>query len=186
MAFRSVDSVEARITRGGKRVCESLHTTNRAEAELRLARLLADDPAPARPETFAEACGRLASGARLARLERHVLPACGAYALAALTRSDVRAVLAAMARAGMARSSCGQVLADMRAVCREASEGTPNPCDRIALPREAYVDRRERVRLTDSEFAAFVGRCDDAELVTLAVLSRCIGGLGTSDLLALR
>lgn len=182
----------ARVTVSGRRVCQSLGTTSRAEAELKLARLLAGAE-PSAPETFSEAtrrvCARLARPRRLARLERFALPELGAMAPADIKRDDVHAMLCAMAEQGYARSTIAQVLADVRAILEDlildGRLARPNVASKLPLPRSAKRDRRERVRLSDVEFSAFVGACSDVELVALAVLSRCIGGLRASDLAAL-
>ena len=58
-----------------------------------------------------------------------------------------------------------------------------NVAQRVQLPKNAPVDDRERVILTDAEFEAFMA-CPDvhAELHTMALVSRTLGGARTSDL----
>lgn len=58
-----------------------------------------------------------------------------------------------------------------------------NVARRVQVPKNAPVDDRERVVLTDDEFAAFMA-CPDvcAELHAMALASRTFGGMRTSDL----
>lgn len=58
-----------------------------------------------------------------------------------------------------------------------------NVAKRVQVPRNARVDDRERVVLTDAELEAFMARPDvHAELPAMAQVSRALGRAKTSDL----
>ena len=183
------------------RVCRPLDTDNKAVARIKLARLLETEGAlpndeATRPETFEEAAIRIvhaqkAEGLttwtdRLQRLRQFAFPEFGHLPVTDVRPAHVRAALARGLKSGKARSTIAKVKIDISTVLAELwrDEVLPeNVAQRVQLPKNAPVDDRERVILTDAEFEAFMA-CPDvhAELHTMALVSRTLGGARTSDL----
>jgi integrase len=183
------------------RVCRPLGTDNKAVARLKLARLLEaegtlSNEAAARAETFEEAAERVVKGQqadglstwtdRLQRLKQFAFPEFGHVPVTDVRPTHVRSALARALAAGKSRSTITKVKIDVSTVLAELwrDEMLPeNVAERVQVPKNAPVDRRERVVLTDAEFEAFMA-CPNvgAELHTMALVSRTLGGARTSDL----
>lgn len=189
-----------------QRVMQSLDTTSKALAKQRLDRLLAsDDPTPAeatRAETFAEASDRIVNrqkirtkSERLHRIRKFALEELGALDVTQIGRANVRAVLQGAADKGYSKSVLRQIRTDLSSVFSDLLQDDTislNPCTGVKLPESAKDgDERERARLSDAEFVAFLEGAGEnpaaisGELVMMAVTSRCLGGARTSDLFAL-
>ncbi len=185
----------------GERVrrCVSLGTDNRSAARAKLERLVAGEiemVAAKRPETFEQAARRIVAQQageglaswkdRVARLERYAFPSLGALLVTEVRPTHVRAVVVAAFEAGKAKGTMQKLLVDCSTILGELWRDeviAENPAARVRVPKGAPVDRRERVVLTDDEFEAFMACGDvDAELHTMALVSRTFGGMRTSDL----
>ncbi len=182
------------------RVQRDLETSNKAVARRKLARLLeSENPTPAeaaRSETFAEAAKRIVQKQkdeglrtwkeRWRRLERFAFPEFGNLDPREIRPAHVREVLEGAAGLGRSRSTVHQLKVDVSSVLGELwrDEVLPeNVAARVRIPKSARVDGRDRVILTDEEFARFMACRDvDGELHTMALVSRCYGGARTSDL----
>lgn len=175
----------------GKRRCTSLETDNAAVAKQRLAALL-DGATPAAvavpgAETFEAAAVRIVPAAvrdRWQRLRRWAVPAIGPLPVDRIGKSHVRSALKAAASDGAARGTVLKLRSDISAVLSELVADdilAVNHALDVKIP-DAAVDTRKRAIPTDGEFELFTASCTDVELRTAAILSRCVGGLRTSDL----
>jgi len=106
-----------------------------------------------------------------------------------IRRLHVRGVLDSAAAEGYARSTIKHLLVDIASVFKDLLADeivATDPTKHVPLPAGAKVDRRERVRVTDAEFAKLLESPTlDVELAIMAVMSRCLGGMRASDLHAL-
>lgn len=181
----------------GERVrrCVSLGTDNRAVAAAKLARLAqgeADASDAAEPETFEQAARRLVPESiktwrdRMKRLETDAFPVMGGIQVSAVRPAHIRAALDAAVARGLSRTTCSHLLVDISTVLGELWRDeaiAENPAKRVRVPKTAKVDARPRVVLTDEELARFLA-CPDVspELHLVALVSRTLGGMRTSDL----
>jgi integrase len=183
------------------RVCRPLGTDNKAVARRKLARLLESegDTSPeeaARPETFEEAARRIVAnqGAeghrtwkdRLARLQRLAFPEFGQLPVNEVRPPHIRQALDLGLSKGLSRRTLALVKIDVSTVLGELWRDeviAVNPAAQVVVPKGAPCDDRERVVLTDEEFGAFMA-CPDItpELHMMALASRTLGGMRTSDL----
>jgi len=182
------------------RVCRALGTDNKAVARRKLARLLESENASAeeaaRPETFEEAARRIVAnqGAeghrtwkdRLARLQRLAFPEFGQLPVNEVRPPHIRQALDLGLSKGLSRRTLALVKIDVSTVLGELWRDeviAANPAAQVVVPKGAPCDDRERVVLTDEEFAAFMACPDIApELHMLGLASRTLGGMRTSDL----
>lgn len=183
------------------RVCVPLGTDNKTVARRKLARLLeaegpTDAEAAARIETFEVAARAIVQTQadeglkswkdRVRRLTAWAFPAFGQLAVNAVRPPHVQDALDACCRAGKSRRTVMHLLVDISTVLDQLwrQELIPeNVARKVRVPKNARVDRRERVILTDVEFGQFMA-CRDvsAELHVMALTSRTLGGMRTSDL----
>ncbi len=182
------------------RVSRALGTDNKAVARRKLARLLeSDDTSPeeaARSETFEEAARRIVAGQaaeghrtwkdRLARLQRLAFPEFGQLPVNEVRPPHIRQALDLGLSKGLSRRTLALVKIDVSTVLGELWRDeviAVNPAAQVLVPKGAPCDDRERVVLTDEEFGAFMA-CPDiaAELHMMALASRTLGGMRTSDL----
>lgn len=124
---------------------------------------------------------------RRSRLARLAEPTLGHLRVIDITSSQITAILAAAARAGLSGQTIRHLQVDLRVVFRElirdgVLEINPASAERVRIPKLAR-DTRPRTLLTDAEFLAFI-RCARVrpQLRVMAVASRAFGGLRTSDL----
>lgn len=197
----TVDGERVRVTR-------ALGTRNKAAAERKLARLIANDDTDRasveRVETFAEAAERVhaqrvdeeikSAPDDLARVRRYALPVIGRTAVTAIEPHDVNAVLDHAKAEGLGHQTVVHLRNNLRAVFKSLRrEGVIpiNPVDDAEMP--GFPTRRKRVRavLDDLELAAYLayvppktarGRVHVLERQVLTVVSRCFGGVRTGDL----
>jgi integrase len=192
-AWILVDGVEVK-----KQV--KLETKHRAVAEKKLADMIAGaTPAP-EPEgaadTFKGAAERLCEQWRVeglgdwkrrrSRLRRFAFPVIGHFTIPSIRTSQIREVLAAGLGGGLSRSSLHQLRTDCSQVFevfRDDQIIDVNPARLAKLPPKAVTDLRPRLVLTDEEINRFMSNpAVPAELHVLALCSRDIGGMRTSDL----
>ncbi len=183
------------------RVCVALGTDNKAVARRKLARLLkAEGPAAAEAaaqiESFELAARAIVQAQaedglkswkdRVRRLTAWAFPAFGQIAVNAVRPPHVQDALDACCKAGKSRRTVMHLLVDISTVLDELwrQELIPeNVARKVRVPKNARVDRRERVILTDVEFGQFMACADvSAELHVMALTSRTLGGMRTSDL----
>jgi len=191
--WTTVDGEKTRVTR-------ALGTDNKAVAKRKLARLLESEaPTPSEPvrvETFEEAARGIVERQakdglgswkdRLRRLEQCAFPEFGPVAVTGIRPGHVREALERAAERGWLRQSIVHLKNDVSSILAELwrEEVIPeNPALRVQVPKNAKVDARTRVILTDEEFDRFMA-CRDvsAELAVMALVSRTFGGMRTSDL----
>ncbi len=180
-----------------------LHTTSRSLAERKLAALLSSGEmsdelrqTARRRETFGEAARRLveAQGAegmktwteRLYRLNEFAIPFIGKLDPAEIKPSHIQEVYRNMVRRELSRRTIMHMKADLSRIFADAIREelcSDNPVGKTSVPSNAIVDNRERIVLTDEEFAQFMA-CESvpAELHVMAMCSRTLGGMRTSDL----
>jgi integrase len=177
-----------------------LGTDSKQVARRKLARLLAAPDAAAaegkRLETFEEAARasvkrQAAEGLatwkdRLHRLEAWAFPTFGHLAVNALRPPHVLEALEACQAAGKSRRTITHLKIDVSTVLDQLwrEEQIPeNVARKVRVPKNAHVDERRRVVLTDEEFDALMASESlAAELATMAFTSRTFGGMRTSDL----
>lgn len=177
------------------RQCVSLETDNRQIALAKAEKVVrsGDTAAAKAPETFEQAARRLVptqgiatGGERMSRLERFAFPAFGGLAVTRVRPTHIRAALEAALSTGRSRTTISHLKDDVSTVFQGLwrEETVPeNPADRVEVPSEAMDDDRPRVVLTDEEFATFVQAPEVADdLRLMALVSRCVGGMRTSDL----
>jgi integrase len=199
------------VTEDGERVQRvfNLGTTSRAAAKAKMRRLLAETAVAgvavdsARPETVDEAADRVlgASDNRGIKVERgryakHVSPRLGSLSVVEVRAHHVRDMLDELLAEGLSAGSLAHVRKVANAVFDALwrDELIPeNPVARVRTPR-GHRDARERAVLTDAELAVYLAwehpdptrRIGVLERQTMAVVSRCFGGVRTGDLHALR
>jgi integrase len=178
------------------RVCVPLETDNKAVARLKLDRLIAGEDAPRvlkQGESFEQAARRIvptqgikSHEQRMRRFEMYVFPRFGEVPVEKVSAGDVRDALDAAAKKGLSRFSILHILSDISGILQElyALDLLPeNVARRCRVPKSAKVDKRRRIVLTDDEFTRFVESPQlEPELRLLALVSRCLGGMRTSDL----
>lgn len=187
-----------RLERGGPRT--PLGTAVRKLAEQRLHEMLdnGEDKLPvgktfrAESERIVAALerdGMRTASERLSRLRRYVWPLIGTTPVRKIKSGQISEILAAAAATGLSQETVNHLRVDLSKVFRELVRDeilTRNPAhiDNVRVPVVAK-DKRKRVLLTDEEFEQFVA-CEAAPLVlrTMAVVSRCFGGLRPSDIYA--
>ena len=183
------------------RVCVALGTDNKAVARRKLARLLEaegvpDADAAKRIETFEEAARasvklQAADGLatwkdRLHRLEAWAFPALGHLPVDKLRPPHILEALEACQRDGRSRRTIMHLKIDISTVLEALwrEEQIPeNVARKVRVPKNARVDERRRVVLSDEEFDSLLSsEVLGAELATMAFTSRTFGGMRTSDL----
>jgi integrase len=174
----------------GKRRCVPLGTDNAAIAKRKLERIVAGELEPGEgivTESFREAAARVvptSASDRVRRLKAFAYPILGMLSVERIGRSHVREALKAAVQAGASHGTVLKLRSDISAVLGElcADDVLPtNAALQLKVP-EGAKDERPRVVLTDDEFERFTVSCQDAELLVLAIVSRCLGGMRTSDL----
>lgn len=195
----------------GERVQRSydLGTTNRAAAQAKKKRLVANPPdiatAPeeaARPETFAEAAERIVGASKIAskahrfgRLKNHVLPLIGKKPVTEVTTTDIRDCLERIAEKGLSQDLVVHVKHDIDAVLGDLWRDevlAENPVARVRVPK-AVVDPRERAVLNDEELEIYLSwvhpeekqREAAFERQVMALVSRVFGGVRVGDIVAM-
>ncbi len=202
-------------TADGQRLTIDLGTRVRSLALRRLReRAEAAEPPPKRAvaETFEHAAERVHEARKrdeivseaqarteFSRLRRWAFPEFGAVPVDRVEPAHVNEALDKCKADGRSRSTCAQLLFDIRNVFKTlVREGavTANPTnhDAVALPRFKSEAKRERAVLTDEEFVAYVRwehplkehRHAMLERQVMAYFARVFGGIRTGDLHALR
>lgn len=147
-------------------------------------------------ETFLEASERLVAvqrdeglktwTERLYRIRTFAAPLIGNLDPKEVKPSHVQEVFRSMVKLELSRQTIKHMKADLSRVFADLIREElceDNPVSKTVVPANASVDTRERIVLTDEEFAAFMAcREVPAELHTMAMASRCLGGMRTSDL----
>lgn len=182
------------------RVWRPLGTDSKQAAKRKLERLMASEQPSAaeakRVETFEEAARagvkrQAADGLatwkdRLHRLEAWAFPAFGHLAINAIRPPHVSEALEACQKNGKSRRTIMHLKIDISTVLDELwrEEQIPeNVARKVRVPKNARVDERRRVVLSDEEFDALMSSESlGAELATMAFTSRTFGGMRTSDL----
>lgn len=182
----------------------ALGTDNKAIARRKLARIVEDlekneEPTPERVaavETFAEASDRVVQRQRSEglktwkereqRLRDFALGRIGSAPVDKIRVSDIREVLEHARDAGKSRQTIVHLKNDLSAVFGDLWRDeviAENPVAKAEIPKGAHVDERDRVILSEHEFARFMACADvDPELHVMALTSRSFGGMRTSDL----
>jgi integrase len=186
----------------------ALGTTSLAVARAKNARLLEqiargelpDVEAMAAPETCSAAFARVIAEMRAEglktwkdrqqRLQDYAVPVLGELELGAVTAANIRDALDRCRAAGKSKQTLVHLRNDLRAVFDalwRADQVTTNPVAKVQVPKQAREDDRPRQLLTDEEVSRFVA-CEAVSLSlrTMAIVSRVLGGLRTSDLHAWR
>lgn len=172
-----------------------LKTDSPQRAQLELRRLLRDGaPALEHVETFKEAAERIVPTQsitskidRLHRLKEYAYPAIGNRLVTELKAVHVRECYLNAKAAGKSLVTIKHLRIDISRVLAElVDEGVISQSYKIdvcaaSLP-DAPKDKRRRLQLNDDEFMQFVAVAP-IELATMAILSRYVGGLRTSDAL---
>jgi len=118
--------------------------------------------------------------------DKHIVPILGTYAVDAVTRTHVKAVLDAAAIKGLSRGTVAHVRALLVRFFNAAIDdgiipSEVNPAARAALPPMREV-RKERAILTDGEVVAFLSApTRDLEMKMLSLVARAEGGLRTAE-----
>ena len=180
----------------------NLETTSKPAARIKLRRLLAEPPAgaaradeAARDETVAEAVARIVerqgreglktSKERLARLAKYALPELGQLSVKVTRPAHIREVLDAAGKT-LSKQTVQHLKNDLSGVFGDLWRDeviAENPVARVQLPKGLRSDWRPRIILTDAEFAEFASSPVVPErLHLMALVSRCFGGMRTSDL----
>jgi len=180
-----------------------LHTDDKRIAKARQAALARDPAAGATPlpatETFAEAARRLvavqieagipSAPDRLSRLERWAIPEIGDMPVTAVRPGHVSGVLEAVAARGKSSTTLAHMRGDMiyvfgRLLKEETVTRNPAQGELVDTP-PGVDDERPRAVLRDEEFAALVEHpTTPPQLRMMAIVSRAVGGMRTSDLRA--
>ena len=176
------------------RVTVPLWTDVKTLARARLARLVNGvDATPGAVETFEQAVERIATGDRLARLRKYALPILGSLPVTGICKTHVREALQAAIDAGRALNTCRHLRVDISRVLHalaqdELVSDAAVSAAKVDIPKGAKIDPRPRLILTDAEFGQFMSyvQTTDFELAAMAMCSRSVGGMRTSDLLAWR
>jgi integrase len=183
----------------------TLGTTDKALAKRKLAKLVRDVAAGLdvedqaltadAPETVKEYAKawlekREAQGISMAPYERanlkhHALDAIGRLPLCDVTSSHVRSILDDVVAKGLKRGTVEQVRGVLHRLFDDAWRAEiieANPVARVKVPQMRET-KKERIILTDEEFARFVACPDvDLELRMLSLAARCEGGMRAGDL----
>jgi len=183
----------------------SLGTTDRALARRKLAKLVAaiesgahvldaaeSANAPERVQDYAEAWLAKRKAQGLVSVEdermyfdRYVRDAIGRLPLCDVRPTHVRGILDEAAAKGLKRGTVAHVRGVMNRLFRAALEDElveHNPVAAVRVPKMREV-RKERLILTDAEFAQFIASAEvDLELRMLSLVARCEGGMRTGDL----
>jgi integrase len=183
----------------------SLGTADKALARRKLARVNAElaagrDPfeaaeiasAAERVSDYAEAwlAKRGAQGIGMvdkerSNLELHALGAIGRMPVCDVRPSHIRSILEEAAAKGLKRKTVSDLRGVLHRLFRAALEDEAienNPVAAVRTPKMREV-KKERVILTDDEFARLVGCAEvDLELRMMALVARCEGGMRTGDL----
>ena len=205
----------ARITRSPKdRPVIPLHTKSKKEAKEQLARLLADTPAiheaQGRPEPFEvvarrvvdekKRLGKVSMGDRISRLERYVFPWIGAKLITDIESQDVARMLDAARDKGLGKESLAHLRCDVSSTLKAArryDKRVQVVTADVTLPDLSKVKQAQAARirevLTDAELFRYLSwihpderqRGAVLERQMMSLVSRCWGGLRTSDLHAL-
>lgn len=120
-------------------------------------------------------------------LRKDVAKHIGSLLARTVTHKDVTALLQRHADRGLSESSVKQIKIAFGVVCKFLFDrdqlDSLEWLRKIKMPKDAKVDTRPRVILTDAEFIAFItSEKVDLRLRVLAVISRTLGGMRTSDL----
>jgi integrase len=146
-----------------------------------------------RPETFEQAARRIVAVStirtkdeRLSRLVRYAFEQLGAMPVVDIKARHIKAVLvSAQAELGGPTTTVGHLLHDISSVLADLWREeaiAENPAKRVRT-EAAKVKGAPRVVLSDAEFERFVTSEDvDGELRIMALTSRCLGGMRSSDL----
>jgi integrase len=190
--WREVDGVRIRQT-------VKLNTDNKAVARAKLKQLIDDPtslPTAGNSETFKQAAERIikrqaADGLkshkdRLQRVTKFAFPEFGNLPVPAVKLAHIKNALDRALAAGMARRTITHLKIDLSTIFDDLwrDEVIPeNLVKKARVPKNAPVDERERIILSDDEFNAFMS-CSEAspELRMMALASRTLGGMRTSDL----
>lgn len=117
---------------------------------------------------------------------RHVEPHIGSMTLVDVRPVHVREVLDRAIVAGLMRESVTKVRGLMNRIFKEAWQKElidQNPVEKVEVPEMREV-RKQRVILTDEEFAAFISHPTvDVELKMMCLVARVLGGMRQSDLI---
>jgi integrase len=147
-------------------------------------------------ETFAAAAKRVLDQAekegmksvenRRQRIRDYAEKPLGSMLVTAIRPPHIRAVLEAARDAGKSKQTVTHIRNDIRSVFVSLwrDEIIPeNPVAKVNLPKGFEVDDRPRQILTDDEFASFVSFAPAPfQLRLMALVSRTLGGMRTSDL----
>jgi integrase len=119
-------------------------------------------------------------------LRKDVVKHLGMMLARSVTHKDVTAMLQRHADRGLSESSIKQIKIAFGVVMKYLFDrdqlDSLEWLKKVKMPKDAHVDTRPRVILTDDEFIAFITSGEDLRLRTLAVISRTLGGMRTSDL----
>lgn len=180
-----------------------LKTTNKAAARAKLKRLGEEQAPPEalaakaeRSETAWEAMKRIVERQggeglktwkeRLSRLQRYAAPEIGPLGVGEVRSAHIREVLEAAGSKGLSRQSVTHLRNDLSGVFDDLWRDeviAENPVARCRLPKGLPVDKRPRVILTDDEFQRFASsEVVPERLYLMSLVSRCFGGMRTSDL----
>lgn len=133
----------------------------------------------------ARALASIKDRARL--LRKDVCKHLGPMVARTVTHKDVTAMLQRHANRGLSEGSVKQVRIAFGVICKFLFDrdqlDSLEWLKKIKMPKNAKVDTRPRVILTDEEFVTFITSDKvDLRLRVLAVISRTLGGMRTSDL----
>ncbi len=175
----------------------NMHTTLRDVAKMRAATFAAGTtPAPSPgAERFDDAAARIIAedGARTineraSRVRRHISRELGTMPVTTIRPQHISAVLAKAAATGLSRGTLRHLQTDLSKIFGElVKDGvlSENPAlaARLRVPK-GRTDSRKRTLVTDEEFAAMLAAPVSFQFLTMAVCSRCLGGMRPSDLYA--
>jgi integrase len=124
------------------------------------------------------------------RLRDYALPVLGKLTISAVRAQHGREVLEHCVSTGKSKQTVTHLRNDLSSIFDALWRDDlipENPLDKVRIPKIAKQDNRARQILTDEEFAQFV-TCEavSLRLRTMAMVSRTLGGLRTSDLHAWR
>jgi integrase len=135
------------------------------------------------------------------RLRHHAYPMLGHCQICEVTSEDIQNTLDAAVESGQSRQSVVHLRNALKRVFKPYIRRGLVDKDLVTLtevPEEAATDGRERVLIDDDTFVTLVTWLDQqpidqtvggmpcGELLTMCVVSRCIGGMRTSDMHAWR
>jgi integrase len=189
-----------------RRLWFCLETSDRALAEHKRAKVLRDiETGAMSPQDIARTLGdgqtvdsyaeayfkrREARGIVMTKDERcyyahHVKAHVGHLPIAEVRPAQVRIVLDAAVDSGLKRASVVMIRALLHRMFKAAWRAElveTNPVDRVEVPEMREV-RKQRVILTDEEFAQFMAHPGvDLELKMMSVVARTLGGMRTGDI----